>query len=204
MSWYRCLRLNPVVKFTAGGVCLAMRVHTYKQLPVSGEPTQVKSIKYKIWDYGDMCTIAYSSQQVESYRFIDRRQEGEQYVEVLEKMPVGWCPPSDVALCSIVEVGLTKDPNVFIYGSYLLTVSETIAAKPVSNVFEKMAVSIPRNPTHTKEFKRKPLSQPMTTLTSIPLVMPSVSIATTTTQQQQKKIKTRIPMMSIPLSAAIE
>jgi hypothetical protein len=181
-----------------------MRVHTYKQLP-GMVPEQVKRIKYKIWDYGDICTIAYSSQHVESYRFVERRQEDGEWVEVLEKMPFGWCPSSDVAICSTVDVGLTKDPNVFIYGSYLLTVSETIAPKPPANLFEKMAVSAPRNPTHTKQFKRKPLAQPAAMLTSIPLVMPSVVAASTQSQQQQqKKIKPRIPMMSIPLSAAIE
>jgi hypothetical protein len=180
---------------------LVMRVHTYLPLGATLPGAITKRIKYKIYDFGDMCIIAYSSTQVECYRFVDRRQEGDNYIEVLEKQPIGYTPSGD-AICSIVDIGLTKDPNTMVYGNYLLKISEENGAigKP-TNVFEQM--SSQREPRSTKPFKRKPLeSRPSTTWlprehpgTSIPLVM----------QQPQhedsspKKIRPRVPMMSIPL-----
>jgi hypothetical protein len=175
-----------------------MRVHTYS--PLGASPPITKRIKYKIYDFGDMCLIAYSSTQVECYRFVDRRQEGDNYIEVLEKQPIGYTPPGD-AICSIVEIGLTKDPNTFVYGGYLLKVSEeeTVRMAP-ANVFEQMAVpKAPRNPTHTKQFKRKPLeSRPTGSMTSIPLVMPPPP-QTHHEESAPKKIRPRVAMMSIPL-----
>lgn len=178
-----------------------MRVHTFT--PYNSSSHQIiKRIKYKIYDYGDMCIIAFSATQVECYRFVDRRQEGDNFIEVLEKQPIGYTPPVGDAVCSVVDIGITKDPTVFIYGNYLLSVSETVApfAKP-TNVFEQMASQ--RNPTHTRQFKRKPLENRSTT--SIPLVMPTPLAQPT--DSSPKKHRMRVPMMSIPLvmpSAAME
>ncbi len=173
---------------------LSMRVHTYS--PLGASPSITKRIKYKIYDFGDMCIIAFSSSHVECYRYVDRRQEGDTFIEVLEKLPVGYTPSGN-AICSVVEIGLTKDPNTVIYGNYLLTISEEemIHEKP-TNVFEQMAIpKAPRNPTHTKQFKRKPLESRPTT--SIPLVMPPPSPQHD--EAAPKKIRPRVPMMSIPL-----
>lgn len=193
----------------------AMRVHTFTPYDASKHHI-IKHIKYKIYDYGDMCIIAFSSKQVECYRYIDRRQEKNSYVEILEKQPIGYTPPVCSAVISVVDIGVTKESNVFIYGNYVLTVSEenkpVLAVKP-ANIFEQM--SRPHNPTHTKQFKRKPLearseSRPhrvnsTVSVTSIPLVMPAT--ITQTSEPTQKKIRPRMPMMSIPLtmpSAAME
>ena len=189
-----------------------MRIHTFTPYDSSSHQI-IKRIKYKIYDYGDMCIIAFSATQVECYRFVDRRQEGDNFIEVLEKQPIGYTPPVGDAVCSIVDIGITKDPSVFIYGNYLLRVSETVAPfqKPrpqpqpqPTNVFEQMASqSKPHNPTHTRQFKRKPLESRSTT--SIPLVMPTPLVQPT--DSSPKKHRTRMPMMSIPLvmpSAAME
>jgi hypothetical protein len=184
-----------------------MRVHTFT--PYNSSLHQIiKRIKYKIYDYGDMCIIAFSATQVECYRFVDRRQEGDTFIEVLEKQPIGYTPPVGDAVCSVVDIGITKDPSVFIYGNYLLRVSETAGSfeKPrpppqPTNVFEQMASQ--SRPTHTKQFKRKPLENRSTT--SIPLVMPTPVVQPT--DSSPKKHRTRVPMMSIPLvmpSAAME
>lgn len=172
-----------------------MRVHTFTPLGASPPPI-TKRIKYKIYDFGDMCIIAFSSTQVECFRFVDRRQEGDNYIEVLEKQPIGYIPPND-AICFVVDIGLTKDPNIVIYGNYLLKVSEqdVIPRPVVTNVFEQMASPRePRNPTHTKQFKRKPLESRSAT-TSIPLVMPPSQHE----ESSPKKIRPRVPMLSIPL-----
>lgn len=174
-----------------------MRVHTFTPLDTSTHQI-IKRIKYKIYDYGDMCIIAFSAAHVDCYRFVDRRQEGDSFVEVLEKQPIGYMPPVGEAVCSVVDIGLTKDPNVIIYGNYLLHVSETSETpRPQStNVFERMATQRePRNPTHTKQFKRKPLEN--RSVTSIPLVMPTTLVQQT--DSSPKKLRTRVPMMSIPL-----
>jgi hypothetical protein len=179
-----------------------MRVHTYSPIGVSPKevPQITKRIKYKIYDFGDMCIIAYSSSQVECYRFVDRFANDSEFVEVLEKMPVGYTPPHS-AICSVIDVGLTKDPNTFIYGNYVLKVSEQAQqqSREPTNVFEQMSSPrVPKNPKHTNQFKRKPLAaQPlMRAATSIPLVMPQ---PIQNEEQPQKKIRPRLPMMSIPL-----
>jgi len=182
-----------------------MRVHTYSPLG-DVTPFITKRIKYKFYDFGDMCIIAFSSTHVECYRFVDRRQEGNNYIEVLEKQPIGYTPDGD-AICSIVDIGLTKDPNTIIYGNYLLKLSEEKALlREVvpTNVFEQMAS--PREPRGTNHFKRKPLeSRPGNTTsnwlprehpgTSIPLVMQHPQ----NEDSSSKKIRPRVPMMSIPL-----
>jgi hypothetical protein len=177
---------------------LVMRVHTYSPIGGVSQHEQItKKLKYKIYDFGDMCIIAFSSTHVECYRFVDRRQEGEKYIEVLEKQPIGYTPSAD-AICSVVEIGLTKDPNTIIYGNYILKVSEESVKLPEvspANVFEQMSRE-PRNPTHTKQFKRKPLESRSAT-TSIPLVMPQPQ--NNYEESTQKKIRPRMPMMSIPL-----
>lgn len=174
-----------------------MRVHTFTPLD-SSKNQIIKRIKYKIYDYGDMCIIAFSSTQVECYRFVDRRQEGDSFVEILEKQPIGYMPSGE-AVCSIVDIGITKEPNTFVYGNVLLKVSEQTFMKPLvqesTNVFEKM--STPRNPTHTKQFKRKPLVLNGPVQTSIPLIMPQ---PIQNEDNGPKKIRTRVPMMSIPLT----
>lgn len=181
-----------------------MRIHTYTPLHNTDVKT-TKRIKYKIWDFGDMCTIAYSSSHVESYRFVDRREEDGVFTEVLEKLPIGYTPPSDVAICSVVDIGLTENPSVFIYGNYLLTVSTAAQAQPTRSAKEvvKPKATVRANPTHTRQFKRQPLREMVTASVGIPLVMPPPP------QQQQpqvgeehpRKIKPRVPMMSIPLIA---
>ncbi len=194
-----------------------MRVHTFTPYDASKYHI-IKHMKYKIYDYGDMCIIAFNSKQVECYRFVDRRQEENKYIEVLEKQPIGYIPPVGSAVISVIDIGLTKELNVFVYGNYLLTVSEEnkpiLVAKP-ANVFEEMSRS--HNPTHTKQFKRKPLEAHSEgragfkrvnsngSATSIPLVMPTT--ATQSSESTQKKFRPRMPMMSIPLtmsSAAME
>ena len=184
---------------------LVMRVNTYSPIGTTVSPPITKRIKYKIYDFGDMCIIAFSSTHVECYRFVDRRQEGDNYIEVLEKQPIGYTPSGD-AICSIVDIGLTKDPNVVVYGNYLLKISEekdVLIGNP-TNVFEQMAS--PREPRGTNHFKRKPLeSRPGNTTsnwlprehpgTSIPLVM----LPPQNEDSQSKKIRPRVPMMSIPL-----
>ncbi len=179
-----------------------MRIHTYSPIGDSQRDTPqiTKRIKYKIYDFGDMCIIAYSSSHVECYRFVDRFQNVSGFVEIIEKLPVGYTPPHN-AICSVVDVALTKDPNTFIYGNYVLKVSEQEAPSPrePTNVFEQMSSPrFPKNPKHTNQFKRKPLADApqIRATTSIPLVMPQ---PIQNEETPQKKIRTRLPMMSIPL-----
>ncbi len=190
-----------------------MRIHTYTPLSAGVGPAIVKHIKYKIWDFGDMCTIAFSSTHVESFRYVERSQVGDGFVEVLEKLPVGYTPSSDCAICSTVDVGLTSDPNVVVYGGFLLTIST--GAMPVVVRQTQAPVPRPKNPTHTRQFKRsserpanadsqsqfkrsseRPGAQQRASV-GIPLVMPAP--APVTEETPVKKIKARLPMMSIPL-----
>lgn len=173
-----------------------MRIHRYRILnDVRPAPVSTKRIKYKIWDFGDMCTIAYSSSHVESYRFVDRKQDESGFIETLEKLPVGYTPSSDTAICSIVDIGLTADSNVFIYGNYLLTVSNATTSIQKHNTAVKAKEKANPNPTHTRQFKRSPIIASV----GIPLVMPAPQQQSD--KEHPRKIKPRIPMMSIPLVA---